>query len=53
MKTITTSPPSLPVVDVELNDLDDEDFKDLFDYKDFNGGYSIKKFGTDDYNEIW
>jgi hypothetical protein len=35
------------------NDSINSDFDDLFDYKDFNGGYSIKKFGTDDYNEIW
>jgi len=26
---------------------DDEDFQDLFDYNDFNGGYSIKKYYED------
>jgi len=35
---------------------DNEDFTDLFDYKEFNGGYSIKNFGSlnnDDYSAFW
>ena len=29
-------------------------FEDLFDYKEFNGGYSIRKFDDyDDYNSFW
>lgn len=37
--------------DFDYHYKDDEDFYDLWDYKDFNGGYSIKNYGTeDDYN---
>ena len=32
------------------NDYNVGEFEDFWDYEDFNGGYSIQKFGKNDYD---
>lgn len=41
----------------EWEDFNKTDFKDIFDYKEFNGGYSIRSYGSinneTDYSDFW